>query len=180
MEKIKTTHRKQLVKVYRSNSSDCKQCVLRSTCIGKSNFKTIEQTLNKPLYDKMHHRMQTPYAKQLRRIRSSTVEPVIGTLVNFGAIRRVNTKGIDQATKCLLTAAIAYNLKKLMKFKQRRAINVQSPLPKIKTATIKQAKALQDRFQPLIHRIIETKSLRFILNFIQQLEQSYTRNLHYC
>ncbi|WP_241558493.1 transposase, partial [Paracnuella aquatica] len=48
-------------------------------------------------------------------VRQSTVEPVLGTLINFGGMRRVNTRGIAGATKCMLMAAVAYNLKKLLK-----------------------------------------------------------------
>ena len=51
----------------------------------------------------------------MKKLRSSTVEPVLGTLVNFLGMRRVNTKGIDLAAKCMIMAAVAYNLKKLLK-----------------------------------------------------------------
>jgi transposase len=128
LKKIRQTDRAQWVKVYRSSTHDCKGCSLRASCIGKSGFKSIEQTIHQPLYDKMHRRMQTLYAKQLRRIRSSTVEPVIGTLMNFHAIRRVSTRGIRLAHKCLLMAATAYNLKKLMKFEKKRLISVHRRL----------------------------------------------------
>ena len=52
----------------------------------------------------------------MRRLRAATVEPVLGTLVNFLGMKRVNTKGINQASKCVTMAALAYNLKKLLKF----------------------------------------------------------------
>jgi hypothetical protein len=51
--------------------------------------------------------------EKIRQIRSATVEPVLGTLVNYLAMRRVNTRGIKQANKCIITSAVAYNLKKL-------------------------------------------------------------------
>jgi IS5 family transposase len=71
------------MKVYRSSAKDCGHCPLRSTCIGKSDFKKIDDTIDKPLYDRMHERMQTLKAKRLKKVRSSTVEPVLGTLVNY-------------------------------------------------------------------------------------------------
>jgi hypothetical protein len=52
----------------------------------------------------------------MKKLRSSTVELVIGTLVNYLAMKRVNTRGLQHANKCMLMAAIAYNLKKLLKF----------------------------------------------------------------
>ncbi len=56
-------------------------------------------------------------AKRLMKVRQSTVEPVIGTLVNYLGIKRVNSKGLEQANKCLTMAAIAYNLKKILKYR---------------------------------------------------------------
>ena len=98
----------------------CAKCPLRSQCIGKSDFKKIEDTVNKPLYDRMHVKLQTQKARRMKKLRSSTVEPVLGTLVNYLGMRRVNTRGIEQANKCMLMAAIAYNLKKLLKFTTRK------------------------------------------------------------
>jgi hypothetical protein len=113
---------------YRSSAKDCKNCPFKTTCIGKSNEKKIDETIDKPLYDKMHQRLQTTKAKRLRRLRSSTVEPVIGTLVNYLAMKRVNTRGLEQANKCMLMAAVAYNLKKLLKHSSNKRITMVSAL----------------------------------------------------
>lgn len=88
--------------------------------MGKSYLKKIEDTVNKPLYDRMHVKLQTQKVKRMKKLRSSTVEPVLGTLVNYLGMRRVNTRGIAQANKCMLMAAIANNLKKLLKFTTRK------------------------------------------------------------
>ena len=50
------------------------------------------------------------------RVRSKTVEPVIGTLVNFTNMKRVNTIGIKNANKHVLMASLTYNLKKYLRF----------------------------------------------------------------
>ena len=52
----------------------------------------------------------------MSRVRSKTVEPVIGTLVNFTNLKRVNTRGIKNANKHVLMASLTYNLKKYLKF----------------------------------------------------------------
>lgn len=103
-------------KVYLSSSKDCSQCPLRNECIGKSSIKKITVTTDKPLYDQMRARMETPKGRGMMKLRQSTVEPVLGTLINFLGMKRVNTIGIKQAGKCMLMAALAYNLKKLLKF----------------------------------------------------------------
>ncbi|MGB4971452.1 MAG: IS1182 family transposase [Cyclobacteriaceae bacterium] len=117
-KKIKSNNG-HLAKEYRTSRTDCGPCPLRSSCIGKSPEKKIVDTLDKPYYDQMHQRLQTPYAKRMKKLRHSTVEPVLGTLVNFLGMRRVNTRGITKASKCMIMAAIAYNLKKMMKFNKK-------------------------------------------------------------
>ncbi|MFY7732936.1 MAG: transposase, partial [Bacteroidia bacterium] len=57
-----------------------------------------------------------PYAKRMVRIRSKTVEPVIGTLVNFMNMKRVNTRGIKATNKHVLMASLVYNLQKYRRF----------------------------------------------------------------
>jgi transposase len=144
-KKIQTTSLGYQMKVYRSSSKDCGHCPLRSTCIGKSDFKKIDDSVDKPLYDRMHARLQTHKAKRMKKLRSSTVEPVLGTMVNYLNLRRVNTRGIKQANKCMLMAAIAYNLKKLMKW---TAKNVQAD-----------AKAMQQSLQAAFLTIINYMQL---------------------
>lgn len=116
-KKIRTDKKGYHGKVYRSSREDCKNCPLLESCAGaKAKFKKIDHSIDKPYYDRMHDRMQTPYAKTMGRIRSKTVEPVLGTLLNFMGMRRVNTRGIKQANKHVLMASLCYNLKKYLKF----------------------------------------------------------------
>ncbi len=157
-KKIKTTPLGYVMRHYRSSAKDCKNCPLKTTCIGKSNEKKIDETIDKPLYDKMHHRLQTAKAKHLKRLRSSTVEPVIGTLVNYLAMKRVNTRGLNQANKCMLMAAIAYNLKKLLKFQVSKVVTLAKSM-EIK-AEKHLLKLLLDLYL-LLATITNTAALRF-------------------
>ncbi len=70
----------------------------------------------------MHKKLNAnkQYAKRMSKIRSKTVEPVLGTLINFLNMKRINTRGIKQANKHVLMAALCYNLKKYMKFIARK------------------------------------------------------------
>ncbi len=52
--------------------------------------------------------------------RQSTVEPVFGTLKEYMGLRKINTIGIKQANKVMHLSAMAYNLKKYLKFTQKR------------------------------------------------------------
>ena len=103
-------------KEYRVSKKRCNQCPLKSTCaVLKKNGAMIRETVDKQYYQRMHHRMQTKTARWLMKQRQSTVEPVIGTLVNYLGMKKVNTRGLKQANKCMLLSATAYNLKKLLK-----------------------------------------------------------------
>ena len=70
----------------------------------------------------------------MKRIRQRTVEPVLGSLVEYYGLRKVNVRGKTGAYKVMLMAAGAFNLKKYMKFTTKstvsRAItlNVEGPL----------------------------------------------------
>jgi len=103
-------------KLYMSKRSDCKNCPIRTTCIGKSTYKMLTNSLTSPLFDEMHKRMKDDYGKQMMIIRKSTVEPIIGNLIEYLGMRKVNTIGIKLANKCMIMAGIAYNLKKLIKY----------------------------------------------------------------
>ncbi|MBK6858890.1 MAG: IS1182 family transposase [Saprospiraceae bacterium] len=112
-------------KIYRSSETVCKDCPLRSGCCGKSTkYKKLDDSIYKPLYDKMHEKLHRnmAYTKRIGRMRSSTVEPVLGTLINFLNMKRVYTRGIQNANKHVLMSALTYNLKKYIKFVTKREL----------------------------------------------------------
>ena len=147
-KKLITTSLGYKMKVYRSSARDCGPCPLRSVCIGKSDFKKIDDSIDKPFYDRMHARLQTGNRVKIRQLRSSTVEPVLGTLVNYLAMRRVNTRGIKQANKCIIMSAVAYNLKKLLKWQSR----------KIKVIAMTKMKEIKNALENLVFSFLHTVS----------------------
>jgi transposase len=125
-------------KEYRSSSKDCINCLLRGQCLGKATtFKKITETTDKSLYDRMNARMQSGKARAMMKRRQSTVEPVIGTLLNYTGMRRVNTRGIKQANKCMLMAATVYNLKKLLKRGIGKATAAIKEMEKLQQSALK-------------------------------------------
>ncbi|MGK0453974.1 MAG: hypothetical protein ACJAYY_001446 [Paraglaciecola sp.] len=48
--------------------------------------------------------------------RQSTVEPIFGTLTQFMELRKINTIGIQRANKVMHLSAVAYKIKKYLKF----------------------------------------------------------------
>ncbi|QEC66353.1 hypothetical protein FRZ67_03185 [Panacibacter ginsenosidivorans] len=109
--------RGHLVKKYFSLQSDCKNCPLRKTCISdKAKTKKVQHSIYKAELERAKARQQTVKARVMKRKRSSTVEPVWGTLINFTGMKRLNARGIKAANKMLLLAATVYNLKKWLRY----------------------------------------------------------------
>jgi hypothetical protein len=110
---------KYLNKRYSSNESDCKNCIFLEQCCGKkTKYKKLDDSIHKAYYDRMHKKLtqNKSYSQRMYRLRCSTVEPVIGTLINYMNMRRVNTRGITLSNKHVLMSALVYNLKKYLRF----------------------------------------------------------------
>jgi len=125
-KRIKTyKDRRTAGKIYQTSAADCKNCPLKATCCKKMNYKSLEDSVDKPHYDKAYQLLNTTKGKRRMRLRSSTVEPVWGTLLNFRRLKKVYTKGNNLAGKQVLMAAATYNLMKFMNFKTlKTAANV--------------------------------------------------------
>ena len=108
-------------KAYRASSKICKGCPLRAKCLGKVNEKQFSVTYYREEYERNIERVNSREGRYMKGKRQSTVEPVFGTLTQFMGMRKINTIGIQQANKVMHLSAIAYNLKKYLKFVQKRA-----------------------------------------------------------
>jgi hypothetical protein len=124
--------------IYRTKMADCKNCPLRETCVNNRGYKELSVTSDKDYYERAQKRLNTSKGKRMMRLRGSTVEPVLGTLLHFRAMKKVYTQGIDLADKHVLLAAMAYNLKKLMAYKEiKSAANVmKNAVAELKTAVL--------------------------------------------
>lgn len=101
---------------YLTRRSDCKECPIKAACLRKSHEKRIAITYYMEEYESAIARSKTKVGRRKKALRQSTVEPVFGTLMEFTGMRKMNTIGIRQANKNMLMAAVAYNLKKYLKF----------------------------------------------------------------
>ena len=95
----------------------CTGCPIRSSCLGKSaQEKKFGVTYYRAEYFRNIARVESPLGRYMKGKRQSTVEPVFGTLTQFMGLRKINTIGLAQANKVMHLSAIAYNLKKYLKF----------------------------------------------------------------
>lgn len=113
--------------VYASSAKDCAGCPIRSACItGKKNYKTLTHSSGKALYDQMDDRLQTTYGRRMLGRRRGVVEPVLGNLLHHNGMRKVYSRGLQAATKHVMMAAMAFNLKKWLKY---------APIPPLRKAS---------------------------------------------
>lgn len=104
-------------KEYRGSTKTCKECPIRTKCLGKTaQEKKFTVTFYRDQYEQAIARIESKQGKYMKSKRQSTVEPVFGTLTQFRGLRKINTIGIKQANKVMHMSAIAYNLKKYLKF----------------------------------------------------------------
>jgi len=87
-----------------------------------STLSRTRQLFGEELYDQMHEKLNRDknYTRFLTKRRSSRVEQVLGTLINHHNMKRINSRGMAQANKHVLMAALTYNLKKYLKFITRK------------------------------------------------------------
>ena len=90
----------------------------------KASEKKIVDTIDKPYYDQMHRRLQSSYARSMKKLRQSTVEPVLGTLINFLGMKRINTRDnkpgqqVHDHGRCGLQYQEAHEIQKAQSDKQ--------------------------------------------------------------
>lgn len=93
---------------------------MASSCLGKTaKEKKFSVTYYREEYERNNARIATKRGSVMKGKRQSTVEPVFGTLTQFLGLRKINTIGIKQANKVMHLSAMAYNLKKYLKFTQK-------------------------------------------------------------
>jgi transposase len=104
------------IRQYATRIADCRECPFAEGCIGKSTAKRFKVVNHMKEYKRTIERVNSPKGQYYKRKRHSTVEPVLGVLTQFMGLRKVYTRGINNANKQFMMAAIAYNLKKYLKF----------------------------------------------------------------
>ena len=104
-------------KEYRASKQVCIDCPIRFQCLGKNTQeKKFTVTYYREQYERNNVRVNSPRGRYMKSKRQSTVEPVFGTLTQYMGLRKINTIGLKQANKVMHLSAMAYNLKKYLKF----------------------------------------------------------------
>jgi len=134
-KKVDTTADGGWVKLYRATYHECQQCPLKPTCIPKGTVKQLTRTIYGGPYRRAWQRQQSRLGQRMRRVRQGTIEPVFGNLIHHYGLRRMNVRGHAGAHKTMLGAAVAYNLKKLLKYRPERQLSLAVALPRLAANT---------------------------------------------
>lgn len=102
-------------KIYRTSSTDCKACPMKSTCVPNKSLRQITRTIYDEEYLRAYGRQHSKRGRQMKTLRQSTVEPVFGSLTQNYSLRKIGVLGKAGAHKVMLMAAIAFNIKKYLK-----------------------------------------------------------------
>ena len=117
-------------KIYWATCQDCQQCPLKPTCVPGAKRKQLTRTIYDAPYRRAWQRQQSRRGQRMRRVRQGTVEPVFGNLIHHYGLRRMNVRGQAGAHKTMLLTAVAYNLKKLLKYRPQQHVSVAMALPR--------------------------------------------------
>lgn len=151
VEKNRNNNKKKL---YLTKASDYKGCPYKLQCAGKAPEKRITITIYKQEYERAIARVKSKRGRYMKSKRQSTVEPVFDTLTQFMGMRKINTLGISQANKVMMMSAMAYNLKKYLKFTRNKVVSLA------KTAEISRS-SIVDQIRLILLFFKQSKNYQF-------------------
>jgi len=113
---VSKSHRKYTNRSYASRKADCAGCPLQAQCLsGTKSYKVLYHSSGKEIYDRMAERLETDKGRWMLAKRKGIVEPVFGTLLHHNAMRKSFARGKAAASKHVLMASAAFNLRKWLK-----------------------------------------------------------------
>jgi hypothetical protein len=95
---------------------------MKSTCVPNKTWRQIIRTVYDEQYLRAFSRQHSKRGRQMKKLRQSTVEPVLGSLTHYYGLRKIGVLGKAGAHKVMLMAAIAFNLKKYLKKEGRKPL----------------------------------------------------------
>jgi transposase len=106
--------------IYRASPKVCGACPRRVDCCGSAKARTITRPDDGGLADRVRAHLATPHAKRSIRLRKCWAETAIGELKERHGLRRAQCRGRANVRMQALGAALAYNIKKLVRWRDRR------------------------------------------------------------
>ena len=100
---------------YRASKKDCMNCPQKSKCIsGKTNARIVSH-YDSNCFSKAKNFYYSEYGRYLQKLRSTTIEGIMGQAKEYHSMRRAKLRGLDKVEIQLFLTATAINLKKILK-----------------------------------------------------------------
>jgi transposase len=106
--------------IYRASPKVCAACPLRADCCGSAKARTITRPDDSGLYDRTRAYLRTAHAKRSIRLRKCWAETAIAEAKERHGLRRAQCRGRTKVRIQAFGAAMAYNIKKLVRWHDRR------------------------------------------------------------
>ena len=106
--------------IYRASPKICAACPLRPDCCGMAKARTITRPDDSGLYDRTRAYLRTAHAKRSIRLPKCWAETVMAEAKERHGLRRAQYRGRAKVRIQAFGAAIAYNIKKLVRWHGRR------------------------------------------------------------
>lgn len=114
------------MKAYWASRTVCMVCPWKTTCTPGRDSKRIVRTNYENEYQRAYKRQHSGRGRRMKSLRQSTVEPVFGSLTQHYGLSKIPMLGISGAHKTMLMSAVAFNIKKYMKFLNRKTVHAAS------------------------------------------------------
>jgi transposase len=102
--------------IYRASPKVCGTCPLRADCCGTAKARTITRPDDSGLYDRTRVYLRTAHAKRSIRLRKCWAETVMAETKERHGLRRAHYRGRAKVRIQAFGAAMAYNIKKLVRW----------------------------------------------------------------
>jgi hypothetical protein len=103
-------------KTYSAKTKDCKVCLLRERCFGKTaNKRTISRPIAHELFEENRQRKKTDKYKSVQKLRRVWCEGSFGTMKIKHNLYKTYKRGIQKILEQCLFSALALNLKWIVK-----------------------------------------------------------------
>lgn len=103
------------LRCYLSSPEDCSRCPQKQTCIGSQKRRRILASSFYPAFYRGHERAKTSLYNWMMRMRAIWAEGTFSVLKREHKLRTIRKRGIHRANEECLLAAIALNLKRMVK-----------------------------------------------------------------
>ena len=106
--------------ISRASPKDCGARLLRAECCGTARARTITRPDDGGLHERTRAYLRTPHARRSIRLRKCWAETAIAELKERHGLRRAQCRGRAKVRIQAFGAAIAYNIKQLVRWHARR------------------------------------------------------------